>query len=619
MNCPSPSQSPATPAQAEAVSPAAGSGRHTARRVAALAIIAASLALVVRASQHLAAPSSASDLAPARQVYDLIVERFYRDTDASALQIAMIRGMTDALEDPYTEYVAPQDVANFEKQITGSFVGVGVEVGMSPEGWLQIISPIDDSPAIEAGLQAEDLVVAVDGRSVWGQSVQETIDLITGRPGTEVVLTIERAESAGPPPAGARAVEDLPIDAEAAKHAGPPAALGSTRFEVTVDRRPVQSQTVRGLHRDGEEWRYFLDETSKIAYIRVSQFTDETRTSFPRVIEELMNQDLGGLILDLRSNTGGSLYAAIEMADLFIDQGTIVSTQGRAVPTEVVEARPEPGLPEFPMIVLVNGGSASASEIVSGALADSGRAKILGERTFGKGLVQSIIPLPGGLGELKITEAEYRLPSGRSIHREDDDTVWGVDPTPGYYLPVSNREFSQMWTARRREETRRPTKDEDPSLWSDPTRALAELEDPQLEAAYRVILGKLTTGEWVPPVSGEDQPEAMVTAALRTELESLELLEAEAVRIRRRASALAEARGAANGAAGVDTFDLLPDNATIAGGTLEIRDAQGTLITTLRIGQGDIERWLIGAPLSPMTPAETDDTVPEQAHQETPR
>jgi carboxyl-terminal processing protease len=286
------------------------------------------------------------------------------------------------------------------------------------------------------------------------------------------------------------------------------------------------------------------------------------------------------------------------MADLFLDSGTIVSMRGRAAPERTFAADAPGTLPDFPMVVMVNGASASASEIVAGALADNDRALVLGERSFGKGLVQSVIPLPNNAGTLKLTEAHYYLPSGRNIQREDDSPTWGVDPSDGYYVPMTGEEYGRMWRIRQQEEIRRAEPDSDRARWEDPAWIRERLEDPQLAAAVRAIGAKLATGEWLR--TGEDVPEfAIEFAALKSERRRFEALQREAERTARRIQALSDLPGGDE----VEASDLLPDELDLSGGLVEIRDESGAVVAQLRItGQG-LERWLMEAPVEKMEPA----------------
>ncbi len=520
-------------------------------------------------------------------VVSLVEKHFLKEPDPEAMQLAAIQGMLESLNDPYTVYIPPQAERDFDRDVRGTYVGIGAEV-IGENGFLKIVSPLDDSPAYEAGIEADDVVVGVNGDSVFNQTADQIIDHLLGEPNTPVTLTLERSGTQSDVPEGAK-----PPTVGGPVGDAPGPRPGHVRFDVQIMRRPIKAATIKGLHREGDQWQYFADPVKKIAYIRVTQFTDTSVPALEDACRRLVGEGLAGLILDLRFNTGGSLDAAIGMADMFLDAGTIVSMKGRTGPEQKATAHAEGTLPDFPMVVLVNSGSASASEIVSGALSDNNRAIILGERTFGKGVVQSVLRLPSGKGQLKITEQYYYLPSGRCLHREDDSKVWGVDPTPGFYVPMTTAENREMWRVRRAEEVLRSNRhaSEDDSRWSDPQWILEHLKDKQLADAVRAIATKIDTGEWVP--TGETVTEDTYQAVALQDAERRErLLVRELERTQARIDALA-------GAEPIETRDLLPDDIDLTDGTVLIRDAKGNVIATLKITSDDLERWLIDAPVEP--------------------
>ncbi len=540
-------------------------------------------------------PMSAASRAELRAMLDpvivvsgLVDEHFFRDVDHEALQRGAIQGMLEALDDPYTEYIPPMLIDEFDKVMRGEFVGIGAQVRTNDAGWFEIVSPLDDSPALMAGVQAGDQVVAVDGESTWGLTTQEVISRLKGEPKTTVRISIERAEDEGAAPALAKEVGAITVVEDA-----PEVMPGSVRFDLEIVRDTIETPTVRGLHRDGEAWRYWVDVEERIAYVRVSQFTGETRMHFPVVLRGLMADGMRGLVLDLRGNGGGQLLAAVEMADLLIEDGLIVRTEGRQSEEWSVSATRKGTLHDFPLVVMVNRASASASEILAGALSDNTRAIVLGERSFGKGLVQTVMPLGMGEGQLKITEAHYYLASGRNIHRDDDSVEWGVDPTDGFYVPMTNDEYRTMWRIRQQEEVLQPRGDENAALWNDDAWVLEHLQDKQLSASVRAIQGQLETSTWTRANDAEQPVNAEELAALKQERQRFELLQREMIRSVRRINALATVDGSDD----IEASDLLPDEAQLAGGVLEVHDADGAHVATLRItGQG-VERWLMDAPL----------------------
>lgn len=535
---------------------------------------------------------------PVADVYFEIEERFYRDIDTTELQRGMIRGMIEALDDPYTEYIPPANLDDFDKRIRGEYVGIGAEVN-TRDGFMLIVSPMDDSPAYNAGIEAGDLIVAVDGVTTFDKSLDEIIEELTGTPGTSVTVTVQREGDEDDLPRGA-----LPpsVPGELGEAPGPEA--NSVRFDLEIVRRRIVTSTVKGVHRVDDRWDFMIDPVRKIGYVRVSQFTDGTIPELIRACSDLVDQGMSGMILDLRFNSGGSLRAAVQMADLFLDDGLIVSTKGRAGREERAYARKEATLPDFPMVVLVNGQSASASEVVSGALADNDRAIILGERTFGKGIVQTVVPLKSGDGHLKITEQDYYVPSGRSIQREDDSVEWGVDPDDGYYLPMTNDEYREMLRVRRQQEIIRPGDEADADAdWSDPEWILRTLKDKQLSGAVTALRAKIETDEW--QTVGDDVPEGTLElAALRLEEERYELLLKELARSQQRIDVLSTAAAESD----EDPFDKVPGEENLAGGVMTLRDADGNVVAEFTVGARSLDRWLWDAPLEMKTEPASEET-----------
>jgi carboxyl-terminal processing protease len=294
------------------------------------------------------------------------------------------------------------------------------------DGRFEVVTPIDASPAAQAGVQAGDIVERVDGREVRGLSLTELTGLIRGPAGSRVTLTLLRG--------------------------------GSDRVELSMPRAEYIVPTVKGFDRTADNnWNYFISRDPNVGYCRITQFTDDTLKSFQAALQQMLDGGMNGLVIDLRNNPGGRLEAAIAIADLFLEEGAIVTTKGRNRPESVARASAEDGvLPRFPVVVLLDETSASASEVLAGALADHGRATVVGMRSFGKGSVQEIVRLAGGGGELKITTAYYYLPSGRLVHRRKDAQDWGVDPH--LRIPVEESAKAAVREARQRSENfRRPS------------------------------------------------------------------------------------------------------------------------------------------------------------------
>jgi len=314
------------------------------------------------------------DLKIFAEIFGKIKSDYVEDIDDSQLLNDAIKGMLDGL-DPHTVYLDPDSFREMNIDTHGEFGGLGLEVTME-NGVIRIVAPIDDTPAHKAGLKSGDLIISMDGVQVKGLSLGESVSLMRGKPGSEIVLTIVRKDRPEP-------------------------------FEVTLKRAIIQLESVRAE----------LLETG-FGYVRVIQFQIGTATSLRQQLARLAREAgtaLKGLVLDLRDNPGGVLDGAIQVSDTFLRDGLIVSTRGRAEDSQVTfSASPKDYLNDAPLVVLVNGGSASASEIVAGALQDHGRALILGTTTFGKGSVQTILPMLNGAA-LKLTTARYYTPNDRSI------------------------------------------------------------------------------------------------------------------------------------------------------------------------------------------------------------
>ncbi len=310
-------------------------------------------------------------------VFGRIKEDYVESVSDRALIENAIRGMLAGL-DPHSAYVTGEEYRELQVGTSGEFGGLGIEVGME-NGFIKVIAPIDDTPAQRAGLQAGDLIIRIDDKPVKGLSLNEAVQLMRGKPGTQVRLSILRGS------------DDKP-------------------FEVTLERALIQVASVKGR----------LLEPG-FGYVRLAQFQAHTAEDMLQTIARLKSESGGtlkGLILDLRNNPGGVLNGAVGVADAFLTQGLIVYTEGRIKNSQMrFSAGPDDVLEGAPLVVLVNGGSASASEIVAGALQDHRRAIIMGTPTFGKGSVQTIVPLDEE-SALKLTTARYYTPSGRSIQAQ---------------------------------------------------------------------------------------------------------------------------------------------------------------------------------------------------------
>jgi carboxyl-terminal processing protease len=314
------------------------------------------------------------------EVFERVRAEYVDDVSDNSLVESAINGMLTSL-DPHSNYLNTKNFNDMKVQTRGEFGGLGIEVSME-SGLVKVVSPIDDTPAARAGLKPGDLITHLDGDPVQGMTLPEAVEKMRGPVSSEIKLTIRRE--------------------------------GKDPFDVKLIRATIKIQSVRS-HLEGEN----------IVYIRITTFNEQTDVGLNNAMKNLKQQAGGkllGVILDLRNDPGGLLDQAVAVADAFLEKGEIVSTRGRrSEDAQRYNARPGDIAAGLPVAVLINGGSASASEIVAGALQDHHRAILLGTRSFGKGSVQTIIPLPGH-GAMRLTTARYYTPSGRSIQAK------GIDP-----------------------------------------------------------------------------------------------------------------------------------------------------------------------------------------------
>lgn len=287
-----------------------------------------------------------------------------------------VREMLEKLEDPYTRFMDPTEFKNMQIDTSGELTGVGIQLAQDEETKnLVVISPIEDTPAFEAGIQSKDVIVKIDGKSTEGMDVNQAVNLIRGPVGSTVTLTIRRE--------------------------------GQQETDYPLKRARIEIHPVR--------YTYRKEPFGGLGYIRLTQFSSNAASEMREAIRDLEKQNVSGYVLDLRSNPGGLLYSSVEIARMWLSEGGIVSTVSRTGETDRERAN-RPALTDRPLVVLVDGGSASASEILSGALQDNERAVLVGTKTFGKGLVQSVRPLGDGSG-LAVTIAKYLTPKGRDINK----------------------------------------------------------------------------------------------------------------------------------------------------------------------------------------------------------
>lgn len=317
--------------------------------------------------------------------------------------------------DPFSDMLWPANILEFNKNTQGRFSGVGIQIRKRPGEPILVVSPLDDTPAYRKGIQPNDLITEIDGRPTDKITITEAVRRITGPPGTSVTLTIERVGEEKP-------------------------------FPVKLERQEITIFTVKGYERDEKgEWKYMISPEEKIAYLRMTSFTENTINELRKTLHQLRDKEqMRGLIFDLRGNPGGPLKAAVDVTELFLGKGKkIVSTKDRDGQVWSKSSSNSVRFNDFPMIIIVDETTASASEIVSGALQIHKRALILGERSFGKGSVQQVLPLNRtNLAYLKLTTAHYYLPNDRCLHREEDATTWGVDPD--IHVRLVPKEFVRM-------------------------------------------------------------------------------------------------------------------------------------------------------------------------------
>ncbi len=421
-------------------------------------------------------------------VHQIVVDHYVEEVKEREMIEAGARAMLDSLGDPATVYFDPEETRDFNEDVEGEFSGIGAEIEISGDR-LRIISPLDDSPAFRAGVLAGDIVLEIDGVSTKDMKLREAVRLLKGPAGSNVTVRVLH-------------------------EGGDEATITMTRARITVP-------TIRALWRNNSnnEWDFLLDDVNRIGYIRISQFSSKTTADLQAAVSALAGEGMRGLILDLRGNGGGLLSSAIEVSDIFLPAGnTIVTLKGRNLDAEVYESTDALTLTDVPMVVLVNGYSASASEIVSGALKDNQRAFIVGTRTYGKGSVQAPFELHHNMGTVKITHAYYYGPSGRRIHRTEDSNVWGVDPSDHGYIKLSFEQEKRRLEVLREQGVIRPNgngaahpKEVTPAWIKE------HVLDPQLAAGLHAAKGRIETGSW--PHVGQSVPDQLAFNRKRENLE----------------------------------------------------------------------------------------------------
>ena len=402
-----------------------------------------------------------------------IDRNYVKEVDRRQLVEAAVRGMLAEL-DPYSNYIAPEEVDRFTESISQEFGGVGIRVNFNrQQRVIEVMTPLPGSPAYGAGIESGDRIVEIDGREVKefpiDREIDEAVKLLRGKPGDPVDVGVKKAGS-------------------------------EETTTLTLVRDIIQLDTVMGYsYAEDGSWNYMYDDEKKVGYLRLTHFTRRSAAEVRQALRSLKKSGMQGLILDLRLNPGGLLQAAVDISDMFVERGKIVSTKGRNTIEKTWPAKRFGTFTGFPMAVLINRYSASASEIVSACLQDHERACVVGERSWGKGSVQNVIEMENGESALKLTTASYHRPSGKNIHRfpdSEESDEWGVMPNDGYEKKFNAQQMIEFQRDRRERDVL-GRKDEYESTF----------EDEQLKLAMEYIEEKLSAPETEPDAAEEDKAE----------------------------------------------------------------------------------------------------------------
>ncbi|MFP4056263.1 MAG: S41 family peptidase [Candidatus Brocadiia bacterium] len=324
-------------------------------------------------------------------VLEQVKRHYVRPVEEEKLFLGAYKGMLAEL-DPYSQYMTAEDIQQLQVDTEGEFGGLGIEITLDQNNILTVITPLEDTPAMRAGVLPGDRIIEIEGESTYNMTLMDAVKRLRGKPGTKVTITVIHENRPG-------------------------------REKLTITRDIITVHSVRAAK--------MVDEKAKIGYVRMSNFQKTTPEELKDAVDGLREDGMQALIIDLRRNPGGLLDSAVKVTDLFIESGVIVSTKGRTPDTvHRFAAHQEGTFPDFPLALLTSNYSASGSEIFAGAVQDHRRGILVGTRTFGKGSVQSILPVDGG-ARLRLTTARYYTPSGRMIHRErgaKEEEPWGIQP-----------------------------------------------------------------------------------------------------------------------------------------------------------------------------------------------
>lgn len=411
------------------------------------------------------------------EVMNVITSQYVDPVDSRALFEGAMEGMVSQL-DPYSGYVNPEEYDRLRENLDQEFGGVGIVVELNPETKrLTVMTPLMGTPAYKAGLRSGDQIIEIDGKDTEGMTLEDSVELMRGPEGSDVRLKLLRADVAEP-------------------------------IAVTLQRARIPIESVLGdRRREDGSWIYHLQDHPNIGYIRLTTFGKDTAEELKAALHSFREpgNHIEGLILDLRGNAGGLLEAAVDTCDLFLNDGVIVTTRGRGG-VERASFSATPGVElgkDVPMVVLVDKYSASASEIVAGCLQDHGRAVVGGQRSWGKGTVQNVLPLEGNRSALRLTIASYWRPSGKDIHKRKDakDTDdWGVRPDPELEVNLTNEQATQIAKARRQRDIQpissdsgetESAEDNQPEPKDDAALKPMSTVDPQLQKAVEYLKEKI--------------------------------------------------------------------------------------------------------------------------------
>lgn len=392
--------------------------------------------------------SNIRELKELSDIMDILNENYVgeKKIDKKILLQGAVKGMLESLDDPHSNYFTKTELESFKEDLKGTYVGVGMVVQKRVNEPLTVVSPIEDGPAFKVGVKPKDKIIAIDGEATYKLTSEESVKKLKGEPNTKVKVTVYR---------------------EATKETK----------DIEIERAVVELKYVK--HR-------MLDD--KIGYLRLTQFGENVYPDVKKAMEDLQKNNMKALIFDLRSNPGGALDQAIKISSMFLKEGRVVSVKSKEG-TEQVSNREGKYYGDFPLVILINGGSASASEIVSGAIKDNKRGILVGEKSFGKGSVQTLIPLPDGDG-MKLTIAKYYTPSGISIHGKGIEPDVLVEEKEGYML------FDSMVTNIDETETKENKKEIIKEIkGEEAAEKYAKHKDIQLDTAVGILKGLLLNKE----------------------------------------------------------------------------------------------------------------------------